>query len=108
MVRLLRQAASRGAAPAYVADLLAAFGLPEKSPLAGPRSLEPQPLIEPLSERELEVLRFLATGMTNPEIARELYVATSTIRSHCKSIYGKLNVHKRWDAVQQAQELGLL
>ncbi len=67
-----------------------------------------QPLIEPLSEREMEVLRLLATGISNPEIAQQLYIATSTVRSHLKSIYGKLNVHKRWDAVQRAEELGLL
>jgi LuxR family maltose regulon positive regulatory protein len=64
--------------------------------------------IDPLSERELEVLRLLATGMSNPEIADELVVAVSTVRSHCKNIYGKLSVHKRWDAVQRAQELGLI
>ena len=73
-----------------------------------PLSPPAQPLIDPLSERELEVLRLLATGLSNPEIADELVVAVSTVRSHCKSIYGKLNVHKRWDAVQRAQELGLI
>jgi LuxR family maltose regulon positive regulatory protein len=68
----------------------------------------PQPLIDPLSERELEVLRLLSAGLSNPDIAQELYIATSTVRSHLKSIYSKLNVHKRWDAVQRAEELGLL
>jgi LuxR family maltose regulon positive regulatory protein len=67
-----------------------------------------QPLLEPLSERELEVLRLLATGRSNPEIGQELFIATSTVRSHLKNIYGKLNVHRRWDAVQRAEELGLL
>jgi LuxR family maltose regulon positive regulatory protein len=109
MARLLRQAASRGLAPAYVLKLLAAFdGSEMAEPQAGPRHPRPQPLIEPLSERELEVLRLLANGLTNPEIAEHLYIAVSTVRSHCKSIYAKLNVHKRWDAVQRAQELGLL
>jgi LuxR family maltose regulon positive regulatory protein len=109
MAGLLRQAASRGIAPAYVAKLLVAFGRPEsvemEAEASHPRA---QPLIEPLSERELEVLRMLATGLSNPEIAGELVVAVSTVRSHCKSIYGKLNVHKRWDAVQRAQELGII
>jgi LuxR family maltose regulon positive regulatory protein len=104
MAGLLRQAASRGIAPAYVAKLLAAFE-PESAEGAAP---QPQPLVEPLSERELEVLRLLAAGLSNPEIAEELVVAVSTVRSHCKSIYGKLGVHRRWDAVQQAQELGLI
>ena len=53
-------------------------------------------------------MRLLAAGLTNPEIATELIVAVSTIRSHCKSIYGKLDVHRRWDAVQRARDLGLI
>ena len=61
-----------------------------------------------LSERELEVLRLLAAGLSNPEIAERLVVAVSTVRSHCKSIYGKLGVHRRWDAVQRARALGLI
>jgi LuxR family maltose regulon positive regulatory protein len=109
MARLLRQAASRGTTPAYVLKLLAAFdGSDGTKPQAEAPGPQPQPLIEPLSERELEVLRLLATGLSNPEIAETLYIAVSTVRSHCKSIYGKLNVHRRWDAVQRAQELGLL
>jgi LuxR family maltose regulon positive regulatory protein len=109
MARLLRQAGSQGIAPAYVAKLLAAFAR-EESAEADAESSYPhtQPLIEPLSERELQVLRLLATGLSNPEVADELYIAVSTVRSHCKSIYGKLNVHRRWDAIQRAQELGLI
>jgi LuxR family maltose regulon positive regulatory protein len=61
-----------------------------------------------LSERELEVLRLLAAGLSNPEIANELVISENTVRSHCKSIFGKLNVHKRWEAAHRAQELGLL
>jgi LuxR family maltose regulon positive regulatory protein len=56
----------------------------------------------------MEVLRLLATGLTNPEIGEQLFIAPSTVRSHVKNIYSKLNVHKRWDAVQRAEELGLL
>jgi LuxR family maltose regulon positive regulatory protein len=109
MARLLRQAASRGIAPAYALKLLAAFdGSEMMEPQTGPQRSRPQPLIEPLSERELEVLRLLANGLSNPEIAEHLYIAVSTVRSHCKSIYAKLNVHKRWDAVQRAQELDLI
>jgi LuxR family maltose regulon positive regulatory protein len=109
MARLLRQAASQGMAPTYAVKLLAAFdGSELEEPRAGPRHPQPQPLIEPLSEREMEVLRLLARGMSNPEIAEYLYIAVSTVRSHCKSIYAKLNVHKRWDAVQRAEELGLI
>jgi LuxR family maltose regulon positive regulatory protein len=109
MVRLLRHAASQGIMPEYASKLVAASDV---SQVPGtPRQTAqppPQPLIDPLSERELEVLRLLAAGLSNPDIARELYIATSTVRSHLKSIYGKLNVHKRWDAVRRAEELGLL
>jgi LuxR family maltose regulon positive regulatory protein len=56
----------------------------------------------------MDVLRLLSAGLSNPEIGQELFIATSTVRSHLKSIYGKLNVHKRWDAVHRAEELGLL
>ena len=109
MIDLLRRAGSQGMDPAYVAKLLAAFGGPEPLELkAEPTYTHAQPLIEPLSERELDVLRLLATGLSNPEIANELVVAVSTVRSHCKSIYGKLNVHGRWDAVRRAEELGLI
>ncbi len=114
MTRLLRQAASQGLAPQYVSRLIASSELPTAVDTAqGPthpprRAPATQPLIEPLSERELEVLRLLATGMSNPQIAERLYIATSTVRSHLKSIYGKLNVHRRWDAVHRAEELGLL
>jgi LuxR family maltose regulon positive regulatory protein len=109
MAGLLRRAASLGVSPAYVASLLAAFDAAEPGEGAvGPLARPAQPLAEPLSERELEVLRLLSAGLSNPEIAEQLYIAVSTVRSHCKSIYGKLNVHKRWDAVHRAQELGLL
>jgi LuxR family maltose regulon positive regulatory protein len=89
--------------PDYVRTLLDALD-------ATPTVLHParQPLLDPLSEREMDVLRLLATGMSNPEIADALVVAVSTVRSHLKSIYSKLDVHKRWDAVQRAQDLGLL
>jgi LuxR family maltose regulon positive regulatory protein len=110
MARLLRQAASQGIAPAYVAKLLAGFAGAESqaSTAARPAPAPVQPLVEPLSERELEVLRLLATGMSNPEIAEALYVAVSTVRTHCKNIYGKLNVHNRWDAARRGEELGLI
>jgi LuxR family transcriptional regulator, maltose regulon positive regulatory protein len=107
MIRLLHQAASRGLAPAYVARLLAACGEPATLEREGGYS-QALSLVEPLSQRELEVLRLLAGGLSNPEIASQLYIAVSTVRTHCKNIYGKLGVRRRWDAVQRAQELGLI
>jgi LuxR family maltose regulon positive regulatory protein len=105
VARLLRRAMSHGIAPQYVRKLLMAFPGVEPA-LALPE--QAADMEDPLSERELEVLRLLATGLSNPEIADELYIAVSTVRSHCKNIYSKLNVHRRWDAVRRAQELGLI
>ena len=65
-------------------------------------------LLEPISERELQVLRLLNSDLTTPEIAQELIVAVSTIRSHIKNIYRKLNVHSRMEAVDRAKQLNLL
>jgi LuxR family maltose regulon positive regulatory protein len=109
MTRLLHKAAAQGVAPTYIARLLAAArGATAMDAAAAPANDRRQPLPDPLSERELDVLRLLATGRTNPEIAEDLYIAVSTVRSHCKNIYGKLGVHKRWDAVLRARELGLI
>jgi LuxR family maltose regulon positive regulatory protein len=108
MVCLLRLAVSQGISPAYAARLLAGFDGPAVARREATQHPRPQPLVEPLSAREMDVLRLLAVGMSNPEIAESLFIAVSTVRSHCKSIYAKLDVHRRWDAVQRAQELGLL
>jgi LuxR family maltose regulon positive regulatory protein len=67
-----------------------------------------QPLIEPLSDRELEVLRLIATGLSNREIAQELVIAIGTVKSHINHIYGKLGVKNRTQAVARAQKLSLL
>jgi LuxR family maltose regulon positive regulatory protein len=88
----------------YVDKLLAAFPQPE------PKSNNPKSeiLVEPLSQRELEVLRFFKTDLSGPEIARELVIGLSTVRTHTKSIYNKLNVNSRRAAVRRAEELGLI
>jgi len=65
-------------------------------------------LVEPLTERELEVLRLFKTELSGPEIARELVIGLSTVRTHTKSIYSKLNVNNRRAAVKRAEELGLI
>ncbi len=113
MAHLLRAATQHKLAPAYTAALLAVFE-EETSPRASQavRPAPPQPLgdplIEPLSERELEVLRLFATELSGPEIAEHLVIALSTVRTHTKSIYGKLNVNSRREAVRRATELNLL
>jgi LuxR family maltose regulon positive regulatory protein len=111
MAVLLRDAASHGVAPAYVGRLLAALGVGqvggegESSPYAHPHSAA---LVEPLSDRELEVLRLLAAGQTNREIALGLSVSINTVKTHLKHIYGKLDVNNRRQAAAQAKKLGLV
>ena len=101
MAALLAAAAERGLAESYVRRLLTALGRAED------RTTEPPVLIEPLSERELDVLRLLGSDLGGPEIARELVVSLNTVRSHTKSIYAKLGVNNRRAAVRRAQELDL-
>jgi LuxR family maltose regulon positive regulatory protein len=114
MATLLQEAAEQGFAPSYVGRLRAAFGKTTTSRAvatsrerAGARR-DTLPLIEPLSERELEVLKMLGTELSGPEIARELVISLNTMRTHTKNIYGKLGVHSRRAAVRRAEELGLL
>jgi LuxR family maltose regulon positive regulatory protein len=102
MEALLREAAKHGTAPDYVSQLRAAFGK------AAGRTPIPQLLIDPLSERELEVLRLLGTDLNGPEIARELMVSLNTMRTHTKNIYSKLGVNDRRAAARRAAELDLL
>ena len=102
MASLLRAAAKQGIAPSYVHRLLAAVNRSEDRP--PPQ----QGLIEPLSQRELEVLRLLGSDLDGPDIARELTVSLNTVRTHTKSIYAKLGVNNRRAAVRRAGELDLL
>jgi LuxR family maltose regulon positive regulatory protein len=111
MGELLKEAAARGIAPPYVARLLAVLdretgSTQEKA--SPPSTVRPQSLVEPLSERELEVLSLLRTSLSLPEIADRLIVSANTVRSHAKHIYAKLGVHDRTAAVERAEELDLL
>jgi LuxR family maltose regulon positive regulatory protein len=98
----LREAEKHGTTTNYVRRLQAAFGK-----AAGGRPVT-QPLFEPLTERELEVLGLLRTELNGPEIARELVVSLNTMRTHTKNIYSKLGVNNREAAVRRAEELDLL
>ncbi len=93
----------------YVDRLLAALGGAETARARVPQLPgSPAPsLVEPLTDRELEVLAMMAAGKSNPEIAADLVIAISTVRSHVKSIYGKLGASSRTQAVLRARELGL-
>jgi len=103
IVALLRQAYARGIAPDYVATLLSAAGAPALAALSPARSL-----LEPLTERELEVLRLLVAGLSNTAMARELVITIGTVKSHINHIYGKLGVQSRSQAIARAHTLHLL
>lgn len=101
MIALLRHAATQQIHPKYVSCLFAAFGhvvVPTPA----------QSLIEPLSHRELEVLHYLASGLSNQAIADELIVSLPTVKWHARNIYSKLNASNRTQAVMRAREIGLL
>jgi LuxR family maltose regulon positive regulatory protein len=107
MKALLRQALLRGISPAYVKRLLAAFPAREAPRPANRQQLAAH-LAEPLSNRELEVLRLVAAGASNAEIAHSLVVGLSTVKKHINSIYSKLDVRSRTQALARAADLDLL
>ena len=99
--RHARQRTSHTALIAEILDLLT--GNRPAPPSAGPR-----PPLEPLTDSEIRVLRYLPTHLSAPEIARELSVSTSTVKTHLRNLYGKLGAHSRAEAVESARALGLL
>ena len=108
MAGLLHRAASQRIAPMYVSTLLSAFGnAPPSRDRAHPRTLA-QRRAGLLREREHEVLSLVARGLSNREIADQLVVALSTVKWYINTIYGKLGVHRRTQAVARAKDMGLL
>ncbi len=106
MEKLLQLARSRLPVSKFVQRLLAAFESRHKQrPVPAPMA---EALIEPLSERELEILHYLNGPLSTPEIAEQLVVSANTVRTHIKNIYGKLGVHGRSAAIQRVRTLGLL
>jgi LuxR family maltose regulon positive regulatory protein len=113
MAHLLYETHSRGIAPAYVRQLLGAFPTtdPQQAAPAKPHSairIPQSAIIEPLSQRELEVLQLIAQGLSNREISEQLFVALSTVKGHNLRIFSKLQVQRRTEAVARARELGLI
>ena len=108
MTAAIRTVASGGALiqPSITRKVLAEF-----TRLATPQlhsSAKPQPLVEPLTDREMEVLKLLAEGLSNREIADRLFITEGTVKNHVTEILGKLGVHDRTQAALKARDLGLL
>jgi LuxR family maltose regulon positive regulatory protein len=99
--------AEPAASPEYVGQLLLATLGKDAVPSTGARGRAGL-LVEPMSGREVEVLRLLASGISNQEIAARLFVSLDTVKTHLKHIYGKLGVHNRARAVAKAAELDLI
>jgi LuxR family transcriptional regulator, maltose regulon positive regulatory protein len=108
MEGLLREAVARGVSSVYAGRLLAAFstGKPARPP--ADTHHQQAALLEPLSKRELDVLRLLASSLTGSQIADELFISLATFRTHTKNIYGKLGVHNRIEAIERARDLKLM
>jgi LuxR family transcriptional regulator, maltose regulon positive regulatory protein len=102
MARLLSNTASKGIMTDYIGKLLAVNEVPSSS------SSTAGNLVEPLSQREQEVLQLVARGFSNREISERLYLALTTVKGHNSNIFGKLQVKSRTEAIVRARELGLI
>ncbi|MHB0877669.1 MAG: LuxR C-terminal-related transcriptional regulator [Anaerolineae bacterium] len=107
MARLLQLVAGRGTHASYVTRLLGAMGI-EVAEGEGSAGSHAAPLVESLSPREVEVLRLLAVGASNREIADRFVISIYTVKKHVSNVFGKLGVASRTQAVARARELGLL
>jgi LuxR family maltose regulon positive regulatory protein len=110
MAELLQFAISQGIAPDYVSELLAAFPEDVRDAFDTDMALVNirQTLVEPLSDREIDVLRLIAAGCKYKEIAERLVISINTVRHHNRNIFSKLNVNSRVQAIDRARELRLL
>jgi len=111
MKQLLHEAANHEIRTDFIHKLLKVFATAEQwreEQSDDPDVPSPQPLVDPLTEREQDVLRMFTTELSGPEIARELGIALSTVRTHTKNIYNKLNVGNRRAAINRARELDLI
>jgi LuxR family maltose regulon positive regulatory protein len=109
MASLLHQAAAQGIRADYAGRLLGAFEFQVAEKEATPVNVHSEVrLVEPLSDREIEVLELIAQGLSNREVGQRLYISQGTVKAHTSNIYGKLGVRSRTQAVACAQSLGLL
>ena len=116
MMQLLREASAREIMPDYTNKLLTAFesekqksdDKPDLPPALPEKHRDGEPLIDPLSQRELKILQLIAQGLSNREIGERLFLALDTIKGHNRKIFDKLQVQSRTEAIARARELGLL
>lgn len=107
LARLLYEAVIQEIEPEFSQHLITAF--PAESPkLESKSKSEADEWVEPLTERELEVLQLIAEGLTNPEVGERLYLTANTVKAHARTIYSKLGVNNRTQAVNRARALGLI
>jgi LuxR family maltose regulon positive regulatory protein len=104
MVRLLKVAQRRGVPTRYCQALLEALGEAEAEPVR----VFHKELVEPITAREIEVLRLIAVGLTNKEVADELYISVATVKRHVTNVYAKLGVSTRTEALRRARQLEIL
>jgi len=100
MLRLLSDAAAYGIMSDYITKLLSVFEAEKKKEIGA--------LVESLSQRELEVLKLIADGLSNDEIGKKLYLALDSVKGHNRRIFSKLQVQRRTEAIARARELGLI
>ena len=109
MAHLLYEALSKGISPNYIQRLLRAFPVDEPEKVISPQPHESNSdLIEPLSEREIEVLQLISQGLSNREVGERLYLTLNTVKAHSRTIYSKLGVNNRTQAVSKARALGII
>jgi LuxR family maltose regulon positive regulatory protein len=108
LAQLLDEAVALGMMPDYLGNLLAAYETHAETYVDSSSGPLAQLLLEPLSQRELEVLQLIARGHSDQEISEQLFIAVSTVKGHNRNVFDKLQVHRRTEAVARARALGLL
>ncbi|UCF97321.1 MAG: hypothetical protein JSV89_19430 [Spirochaetaceae bacterium] len=109
LARLICEAAARGVSSDHMRRVLAAFPTVEQEKVKSPTDQKNDfELIEPLSDRELEILRLISEGLTNQQIGTKLFISLNTVKTHTRNIYAKLETHTRTQTVSRARGLGLL
>jgi len=108
MMQLLCEASAREIMPDYTDNLLTAFEAEKQKGEDKPDQSPTEPLIDPLSQREIKILQLIAQGLSNREIGERLFLALDTIKGHNRKIFDKLQVQSRTEAIARARELGLL